>query len=80
MNPEPSSPPSFWRTVRLLLGATRKRSAGRRKRQQELLQSRSKGNSLDWGGLGFALAVLFMIILNVMAAFVLSAAVESANE
>jgi membrane protease YdiL (CAAX protease family) len=72
-----SAAPSFWRTVRLLLGAARKRAAGRRRRQQELLQNRNDKNSTDWGGLGFALTVLFMIALNVLAAFVVAAAVES---
>jgi membrane protease YdiL (CAAX protease family) len=69
-------PLSFWSTVRLLLSATRARSAGRRKRQQELLQQRSK-SSTDWSGLGFAMAVLFMAFLNGGAAFIVQMAVES---
>jgi membrane protease YdiL (CAAX protease family) len=69
-------PLSFWSTVRLLLSATRARSAGRRKRQQELLQQRSK-NATDWSGLGFAMAVLFMAFLNGGAAFILQMAVET---
>ncbi len=77
MNPELPSPPSFWRTVRLLLGAARKRSAGRRKRQHELLQQRSGRNSIDWGGFGFAMAILFMAILNVLAAFLVRNAVTA---
>src|SRR5258708_29445376 len=63
----PSSP-GFWTTVRLLLGATRKRAAGRRKRQQELLQNRGK-NAIDWGGLGLFLTVILMVVLNIGAAF-----------
>ncbi len=74
MNTELPRPPSFWRTVRLLLGVTRKRSSGRQKRQRQLLQQRS---GTDWGGLGFAIGVLFMAILNVIAAFVLRSAVTS---
>jgi hypothetical protein len=66
--------PSFWETVRLLLRATRARSAGRRKRQQELLHQR--GGS-DWGGFGYTLAILFMGVLNVGAAFVVRGAVEA---
>jgi membrane protease YdiL (CAAX protease family) len=66
--------PGFWRTFRLLLGAARKRSSGRRRRQQQLLNQRSATN---WGGLGFAMAVLFMAVLNVFAAFALRLAVES---
>jgi hypothetical protein len=69
--------PSFWRTVRLLLGAARKRATGRQKRQQELLQSRSGKNATNWAGFGFALAVLFMVVLNVFAAFAVSMAVDS---
>jgi membrane protease YdiL (CAAX protease family) len=74
MNTEPPRPPSFWRTIRLLLGVTRKRSSGRQKRQRQLLQQRS---GTDWGWLGLAVGVLFMAILNVMAAFVLRSAVTS---
>ncbi len=69
-------PLGFWSTVRLLLSATRARSAGRRKRQQELLQQRSR-SSTDWSGLGFAMAVLFMAFLNGGAAFITRLAVES---
>jgi membrane protease YdiL (CAAX protease family) len=68
------SPPGFWQTVRLLLGATRKRSRGRRTRQQQLMHQRS---ATDWGGFGFALSVLVMAALNVFAAFVLRSAVNS---
>ncbi len=74
MNSELPRPPSFWRTVRLLLGASRKRSSGRQRRQRQLLQHRS---GTDWGVLGFALSVLFMAILNICAAFVLRSAVTS---
>src|SRR5215470_6554325 len=70
-------PPSFWKTVRLLLGAARKRASGRQKRQHELLQARSRKSSIDWGPLGFAMAVLLMIILNGVAAFVVREAVAS---
>jgi membrane protease YdiL (CAAX protease family) len=77
MTSELHGPPSFWRTVWLLLGAARKRSAGRRKRQQELLSSRSGKKATDWSGLGFAFAVLFMLILNIVAAFAVRAAVDS---
>jgi membrane protease YdiL (CAAX protease family) len=69
-------PLSFWSTVRLLLSATRARSTGRRKRQQELLQQRSK-SATDWSGFGFAIAVLFMAFLNGGAAFILQMAVET---
>ena len=68
--------PSFWDTVRLLLKATRSRSEGRRKRQQELLHQRG---GTDWGGFGYTLAILFMGVLNVGAAFVVLGAVEAAQ-
>jgi membrane protease YdiL (CAAX protease family) len=69
--------PNFWRTVWLLLRAARKRSSGRRKRQQELLSSRSGKRATDWSGLGFAVAIFFMLILNVIAALAVRSAVDS---
>jgi membrane protease YdiL (CAAX protease family) len=70
-------PPSFLQTVRLLLSAARTRAAGRRRRQQELLNARAGKTATNWGGLGFALTVVFMAVLNVGAAFVVRMAVES---
>jgi membrane protease YdiL (CAAX protease family) len=69
--------PEFWTTVRLILGAARKRSAGRRRRQQELLNARSGKAATDWSGLGSAMMILFMLILNALAAFVVWMAVEA---
>ena len=77
MNNELSRPPGFWRTVRILLSAARKRATGRQKRQQELLQSRTRKKSTDWNRMGFAMGVLFMVILNVLAAVLLRIAVDS---
>jgi membrane protease YdiL (CAAX protease family) len=74
MNRELPSPPGFWRTVGWLLRAARKRSEGQRTRRQKLLHQRS---GTDWGILGVALAVLVMLVLNVLAAFVLRSAVTS---
>jgi membrane protease YdiL (CAAX protease family) len=71
--------PTFWGTVRLLLGASRKRSDGRRMRQQQLMQNRSAGRATDWSGVGFALFVVFMFVLNGFAAFVLQLSVETAQ-
>ena len=48
--------PTFWRTLRLLLGAARKRSTGRQTRQQELLSNCSGKNATDWGRIGFVFA------------------------
>ena len=68
INPDSTSPPGFWRTVLILLAASRARSTGRRRRAQELLQKRS-GNSTNWGSLGAFFAILLMVGLNVVAAF-----------
>lgn len=76
MNQELPKPPGFWKTVGLLLGAARKRSAGRRARQQELLQSRSGGSASNWGGFGFLMIALFFAAINVGAAWVVDLAVE----
>lgn len=70
-------PANFWSTVRLLLGAVRKRSAGRRKRQQELLQARSGKSSTDWSVFGYFFGILFMAFLNGAAAFVVDQAVQA---
>ena len=68
-------PPSFWRTVRLLLGASRRRAGGRRRRQQDLLGNR--GGTAIWSELGFLFAVLFMAALNIGGAFAVRAAVNA---
>jgi len=78
MNTEHQAPISFWKTVRILLGASRKRATGRRERAQELLQHRSKSSS-DWSSLGTFFAVLLMLFLNGAAVFVLNMAVEAAQ-
>jgi hypothetical protein len=77
MNPHLQGKPSFWQTVRLLLGAAHKRSIGRRKRQQELLNRRSGKEATDWSGFGFAIATLVMVVLNALAAFVVKLAVDT---
>jgi len=69
--------PGFCRTVQILLGASRKRAAGRRSRQHELLHNRSGRTSTDWSSLSFVLAVLFMVGLNIAAAFVVKIGFES---
>lgn len=79
MNNLPQGSPPFWRTVWLLLGTARKRSAGRRKRAQQLLQNRSDGKGTDWGGVGFAFLVLFMFVINVFAANMVNSAIKTAQ-
>ena len=77
MNKVLPNPPTFGRTVRLLLGAARKRAAGRRIRQQELFHQRAPRNSTDWSGIGFVLTALFMMILNGGAAFAVRMMVDA---
>jgi membrane protease YdiL (CAAX protease family) len=77
MTRELSRTPTFSSTVKLLLGAARRRSAGRRKRQQELLSNRAGKNATDWSVLGSLVMVLFMILLNVFAAFAMKGVVEA---
>jgi membrane protease YdiL (CAAX protease family) len=70
-----AAPPGFWRTVGVLLGASWKRAAGRRKRQRALLRHRVRQSALDWSWLGFAATVVVMAVVNGGAAFVVGGAV-----
>jgi len=76
---ELSNPPSFWRTLTLLLRSSRRRSVARAERARQLLQQKSGRQATDWGVVGQAFFVLFMIVLNIMAAFLVRTAVESAQ-
>lgn len=71
--------PGFWHTVGILLRASRQRSNGRRRRQQELLNARSKGNATDWGVFGFLFFVLFMLFIHGTAAVCVGIAVKAAQ-
>lgn len=66
----------FWRTVWLLLVASRRRSDGRRLRQRQLLNNRGATN---WGGLGQVLSVAFMLFLHGAAAVAVITAVEASQ-
>jgi membrane protease YdiL (CAAX protease family) len=79
MNGSLPSGPGFWKTVGLLLSAARKRASGRRKRQRELLQQRSRGNATDWSGFSYAIGIFFMAALNVLAVFAMRTAVKTAE-
>jgi membrane protease YdiL (CAAX protease family) len=70
-------PLGFWPTVRLLLGASRKRSKGRQKRQQELMRTRAGKSAIDWGGFAYFLAAIFALVLNGIAAVVVMDGVEA---
>ncbi|HMK91319.1 MAG TPA: CPBP family intramembrane glutamic endopeptidase [Methylocystis sp.] len=61
-------PPGFWKTLRLLLGAARRRRAGRVRRQRQLLGRSVGKNAGDWNDFAFYLAVLFMLLVHGLAA------------
>src|SRR5580704_8023774 len=79
MNSPAQGSPTFWQTVGLLLAASRKRAEGRRTRARQLLQNRSDGKGTDWGGLGFAFFVVFMVVINGMGAALVNMVVETAQ-
>lgn len=67
----------FWKTVRLLLAASRRRSGWRRVRQRELLTNRSGYRATDWGVLATIPSVGLMAFLHGAAAFAIIAAVDA---
>lgn len=56
-------PPTFWRTVAILLGAARRRAVGRRMRQRELFRQRT-GRLGGGGGWGLLFTVVFALAAN----------------
>ena len=72
-----SPPPSFWQTVRLLLGVACRRAVGRSKRQRTLLFQRTgKEAAVDaLGWFGFVAVLLVMALLNFGAAYIVELAV-----
>jgi membrane protease YdiL (CAAX protease family) len=79
MNPATQGRPSFWGTVRLLLRTARKRARGRQLRQRQLLQTRSNKKTTDWSAFGFTFFVLFMLLMNGLAAALVFSAVDAAQ-
>ena len=71
------NPPGFWPTVAILLRTSRKRATGRQRRQQELMNSRTKRSTTDWSGLGVLLGVLLFGVVNILAAVSVNIAVEA---
>jgi membrane protease YdiL (CAAX protease family) len=67
----------FWRTVGLLLLASRRRSRGRQQRQRQLLNNRSGRRAINWSPLATIFATLFMAFLHGAAAFAVIAAVNA---
>jgi hypothetical protein len=69
----------FWRTVWLLLAASRRRAEGRQRRQRELLSNRTGGSGIDWGAFAVVIAFVFMAVLHGFAAFALIAVVAESQ-
>jgi membrane protease YdiL (CAAX protease family) len=69
--------PGFFRIVWILLGIARRRAAGRLRRQQQLLNQRAGKRAMNWGVLGFAVAILFMAMINALGASFVDFAVAS---
>ena len=78
MNPETSMSRAlgFWRTVRILLSAARRRSIGRMQRQQQLLQHRTGSTTDRLSALGVVMVWFVMAALNICAAYVVNSAIE----
>lgn len=67
-----SRPLSFWRTLILLLRATRTKSNGRAKRQQQLMGHRTGKISklrFSWPWVGFIFAILFTAVIHWVSAY-----------
>lgn len=70
---------SFPATVLMLLNASRRRSAGRRVRQRELLNQRSGRRATDWGALSTILGVVIAAFIHGAAALTLLTAVTASD-
>ena len=72
--------PGFWRTVAILLGAARRRTAGRARRRAELL--RKRGAALTGFAPAFGIIALgfFAILVHVIAAIDLTVAISTADD
>ncbi len=71
------APPGFWKTVWLLLDVARRRSAGRRRRQREILGRRTGKRGIGWGGLGGLIPVVVAAALNLAALVVIERGVAA---
>jgi membrane protease YdiL (CAAX protease family) len=76
-DPRPRPPTGFWRTVKLLLGAARRRGVGRKERQRELLHNRTGKRRDTLGQLGLIFTIFFMVVINSLAAFTVKFAVTA---
>jgi membrane protease YdiL (CAAX protease family) len=73
----PVRSPGFWRTLRLLLGAARRRAVGRSRRQKELLHHRSGKSTDTLGLLGLLGVTAFMALINGLAAYAVISAISA---
>lgn len=73
-------PTGFLPTVALLLKYAHRRSAGRSKRQRQILSTRQGGSSTDWGMVGTIFFALFMAVVHGVAAFAINEAVRSGQQ
>ena len=78
MTEAPPAPPTFWRTVAILLGAARRRADGRRRRQRELFRQRT-GREGSGGGWGLLVTIVFALAINGSAVFVVKQGVDEAR-
>ena len=76
----PGRPPGFVSTVRILLAASARRSAGRRMRQRDLLWQRKGKGAADWSALGHRLFLFLTCILHAVAALTMIMLVAGANQ
>src|ERR1700721_479879 len=74
---QPTSKPTWWETVGLLLCNARRRAYGRRQRAQQLLNQRAGRSTSNFSALGYFFSALLYIVVNVLSAFMMILAVGS---
>lgn len=67
----------FWAVLRTLLGAARLRAAGRRRHQREVMRKRAGALKFNVGGLAQLLIIILMAAMHVIAAVVVTQAVQT---
>ncbi len=79
MSARPAHGPGFWPSVRLLLGAVRRRARGRRRRQRELLQQRNTRKARNWGSLAILITIGIATFANIGAGLLTDGLVAAAD-
>ena len=74
---QPTSKPTWWETVGLLLRNARRRAYGRRQRARQLLNQRAGRSTSNFSALGYFFSALLYIVVNVLSAFMMILAVGS---